>query len=138
MQTAAFLDTNVFLYAASADPADAVRKARAQQLIRETAHAVSPQVIAEFIDNAQRKARLGIPAERLRLLVALMLEGLVVPLDAEVVRRAWELQQAHGLRINDAQILAAAEAAGCGCVYSEDLSHGQRYGRVQVVNPFRD
>ena len=35
-----------------------------------------------------------------------------------------------------AAILAAAEALGTDTVYSEDFSHGQRYGRVRVINPF--
>jgi predicted nucleic acid-binding protein len=33
-------------------------------------------------------------------------------------------------------ILQAAETAGAEVVYSEDLSAGQRYGGVGVVNPF--
>jgi predicted nucleic acid-binding protein len=36
----------------------------------------------------------------------------------------------------DAAILVAAQALGAHTVYSEDLNDGQRYGRVQVVNPF--
>jgi predicted nucleic acid-binding protein len=36
-----------------------------------------------------------------------------------------------------AAILVAADALGAHTVYSEDLNHGQRYGQVQVVNPFR-
>jgi predicted nucleic acid-binding protein len=33
-------------------------------------------------------------------------------------------------------ILAAAKALGCQTLYSEDLSHGQEYDGVRVVNPF--
>ena len=33
-------------------------------------------------------------------------------------------------------VTVAAEALGTDTVYSEDLSHGQRYGRVRIVNPF--
>jgi predicted nucleic acid-binding protein len=33
-------------------------------------------------------------------------------------------------------IVQAAESAGCEVLYSEDLSHGQEYGGVLVVNPF--
>ncbi len=38
----------------------------------------------------------------------------------------------------DALILHAAESCGAAVVYSEDLSHGQRYGAVEVVDPLRD
>lgn len=36
----------------------------------------------------------------------------------------------------DALILAAAEKASCSVCYSEDLNPGQRYDRIQVINPF--
>ncbi len=36
----------------------------------------------------------------------------------------------------DAAIVAAAAELGCSALYSEDLSHGQFYGTVQVINPF--
>ena len=38
----------------------------------------------------------------------------------------------------DALILTAAAVAGCEEVLSEDLRHGQSFGRVRIVNPFRD
>jgi predicted nucleic acid-binding protein len=37
----------------------------------------------------------------------------------------------------DGLILAAAEAGGAEVLYTEDLSHGQRYGGVLARNPFR-
>jgi predicted nucleic acid-binding protein len=36
----------------------------------------------------------------------------------------------------DAAILAAAKELGAHTVYSEDMSHGQDYDGVKVVNPF--
>jgi predicted nucleic acid-binding protein len=36
----------------------------------------------------------------------------------------------------DALILAAAERSRCVTVWSEDLSSGQTYGAVRVMNPF--
>jgi len=37
----------------------------------------------------------------------------------------------------DAAIIEAARAAGCAEVLSEDLSDGQEYAGVRVLNPFR-
>lgn len=37
----------------------------------------------------------------------------------------------------DGAIIAAAEALGAPIVYSEDMSNGQSYGSVKVVNPFK-
>jgi predicted nucleic acid-binding protein len=36
-----------------------------------------------------------------------------------------------------AAILAAAQSLGAKTLYTEDLNDGQRYGSVQVRNPFR-
>ena len=37
----------------------------------------------------------------------------------------------------DGAIIAAAHAAGADTVLSEDLSHGQKYGDVTVIDPFK-
>jgi predicted nucleic acid-binding protein len=38
---------------------------------------------------------------------------------------------------SDALILAAARASGAVELVTEDLNHGQNYGGIRVVNPFR-
>ena len=38
----------------------------------------------------------------------------------------------------DALIIAAAEAASCEIVWSEDMNDGQVYGGVTVRNPFAE
>lgn len=136
MKIECFLDTNVFLYAASADPADAGKKETALDLVRQSNHAVSPQIIAEFIDNAGRKARLGISEARLSALVETMLGGVVTVVDAATAEAAWAIGGRYGLRIYDALVVAAARQVGAPVLYTEDLNDGQVYGGVRVVNPF--
>ena len=46
------------------------------------------------------------------------------------------LAQRYGIHPYDGAILAAAQELGARTVYSEDLSHGQTYDGVKVVNPF--
>lgn len=48
-----------------------------------------------------------------------------------MLRRRFQLSQW------DATIIAAAVELGCPTVYSEDMSDGQDYGGVRVVNPFK-
>ena len=50
-------------------------------------------------------------------------------------RQALEIEQRYMISFWDALILNAAEIAGATVVYSEDLSAGQRYGAIQVINP---
>ena len=51
---------------------------------------------------------------------------------------AIRLQQLHQISYWDAQIVAAADTAGCTVLYSEDLNAGQKYANVTVVNPFME
>jgi predicted nucleic acid-binding protein len=61
-----------------------------------------------------------------------------VPTDYPLIVSAVELSVRYGLSYWDGAILAAAEVLGAATLYTEDLNHGQRYGRVRAVNPFRE
>ena len=43
----------------------------------------------------------------------------------------------YGISYWDGTIVAAAESLGAAVLFTEDLGHGQRYGSIRVVNPFR-
>ena len=53
-----------------------------------------------------------------------------------LLRDALEIKRLYGTSYWDASIIAAAQSARCDELLSEDLSHGQHYGSVMVVNPF--
>jgi len=59
-----------------------------------------------------------------------------LPVSRELVLEAVELTVRHKVSYWDAAIIAAARRLGCDILYSEDLSHGQDYDGVKVVNPF--
>ena len=42
----------------------------------------------------------------------------------------------YGISYWDGAIIAADEALWAKVLYTEDLSHGQRYGSVRAINPF--
>jgi len=54
----------------------------------------------------------------------------------ESVIRAISMEMRYKISFWDGLILQAAERASATVLYSEDLSHGQMYGSVRVVNPF--
>ena len=54
-----------------------------------------------------------------------------------VLRAALTAKERFSISYWDAAIIEAARALDCNVVLSEDLSHGQDYDGVQVVNPFR-
>ena len=61
----------------------------------------------------------------------------IVWTDYPLVVTAVEHSLRHRISYWDGAIVAAAESLGSPILYSEDLSHGQRYGSVRVLNPFQ-
>ena len=131
-----FVDTNVLLY--FVDASDVMRQARAsewlQYLWASGAGSISWQVLHEFYVNAIRK--LAVPPTEARFLVDTFLAWQPMDSSSALVHRAWHWIDAAQLSYWDALILAAAELAGCDVLLSEDFQTGQRFGHVQVVNPF--
>jgi predicted nucleic acid-binding protein len=138
MTARCFADTNLFLYAASKDPADAGRKAAAREVLSREDIGISAQVLQEFAHNACAKKRLGLNPKETEAILQAMLEYPVQPVTGELVLEAFALQQRHQISYWDAAIIAAARALGCKILYTEDLNAGQDYDGVIVQNPFAD
>ena len=136
MSVEAFLDTNVLVYGVSSEPAEALKKEKALTLIENTDFGLSAQVLQEFFVVVTRKiARPLAPDDALALLEQLRSLPIVWT-DYPLIVSSIEASLRHGLSYWDGAIIAAAERLGALTLYSEDLSHGQRYGSISVVNPF--
>jgi predicted nucleic acid-binding protein len=95
-------------------------------------------VLQEFYVTVTRKIRAPLSPEQA---VALMDEYRVfptVPTDYALIVAAVELSLRYRISYWDGAILAAAQALEAPVLYTEDLSHGQLYGRTRAVNPFLD
>jgi predicted nucleic acid-binding protein len=131
-----FFDTNVVVYAY--DRMDTVKCERARALLE--AHALdgsltlSTQVLQETYAVLIRKALVE-PAKAL-FAVETLAASRVVGSNASFVLDALRLAQRHRLSVWDALIVQAALAAGCTTLFTEDLQAGQRFGNLEVVNPF--
>ena len=131
-------DSNILLYAVSADPAEAGKRARAIEVLADRDNlALSVQVLAEFYHQATRRSRPDMLSHDEAMRFIGRLAALPVqPVTAEVFQRATELCNRFGISYWDAAILAAAGIIGCEAVYSEDLSEWQDYAGIRVINPF--
>lgn len=131
-----FLDTNVIVYAN--DSREEAKQSLALGLISEHLLAgtgvLSGQVLQEYASVAVTKLHqhVAVVTHQLHLLETFR----IVLVDPALVRRALELQQLYQLNFWDAQIVAAAERAGCDTLLSEDLNPGQVYAGVRCRNPF--
>lgn len=140
MSVEAFLDTNVLVYAAAGgddDDQEAAKRRRALRLIEEEDFGLSAQVLQEFFVNVTRKLEVPLsPSEALEWIE--QLEAFpCLPIDRSLVKIAVEVSERYQISYWDGAILAAAQSLGAKTLYTEDLNDGQRYGSVQVRNPFR-
>jgi predicted nucleic acid-binding protein len=136
MTARCFVDTNIFLYAGSKDPADAAKRKIARELIATEDIGLSAQVLQEFVAAAAAKKRLGIGPADAKATLAAMLAFPVVPITGELVLNAWEIRTRYQISYWDAAIIVAAQQLSCEVLFSEDLNDGQSYGSVTVCNPF--
>lgn len=141
MSVESFVDTNILIYAACGAVDDPVKHARAWEIIRDANYAISGQVMAEFYVNATKKdeRKKFVPLEQEQAIAwvdTLSLQP-VVPIDQLIVQEAVGLSQRYQISYWDAALIAAAEAINAKTLYTEDLNHGQTYGSVKVINPFK-
>jgi predicted nucleic acid-binding protein len=129
-----FFDTNILIYAFASND---LRSARAESLIAEGG-LIGVQVLNEFTNVTRRKLRWQWMQIEASLAVIEELFGPVAPLTKAIHTRAVQLAREHELSVYDALIVAAAQDAGCALLFSEDLQHGQKFGRLIVENPFRN
>jgi predicted nucleic acid-binding protein len=137
MSAKCFVDTNILVYAhdASAGPKHDRARELVEGLWQSRAGVVSTQVLQELSVNVRKKALKPLGLEATRELVSDYLAWHVVVNDGDAVVAALDLEKRYRLSFWDALIIHAAQVGGAEVLYSEDLSDGQRYGDVRVVNP---
>jgi predicted nucleic acid-binding protein len=131
------LDTNILLYSISGDPQEAEKAAVAAGILQSSDLALSVQVLQEFYVQATRTTRSNrLSHETAGAFVESWLRFPVQELSVDILRAAIDTSRRFQLSYWDAAIIEAARALGCREVLSEDLSAGQNYDGVRVVNPF--
>jgi predicted nucleic acid-binding protein len=133
---AEFVDTNIFIYAF--DNTAGEKRLIASDLLRRLwlgqRGCVSLQVLQEFYAASTRK--LVLAPEQAALQIGRLGRWRVHRPTVEDVLGAIELNRFHSVSFWDGLILRSAQALQCSVVWSEDLSNGQRWGNLEVRNPF--
>ena len=139
MSARVFLDTNVLIYAAAGDEVDPGKFATAGEILTTETFAISTQVIGEFVRNVQNPRKMASPLsdEEVDGWLERLFEFPVISIDREIILNAAFFQRRYQIDFWDGQILAAAHRFGAETLFTEDLNHGQTYGRVLCENPFR-
>jgi predicted nucleic acid-binding protein len=134
-----FLDTNIFVY--SFDQSSAAKARKATELIREALTTqkgvISYQVVQEFFNVALRRFSQPMQAADAEQYLSTVFRPLLgVHSSQALYAEALHLHAQSGLSWYDALIVSGAIQARCDLLYTEDLQHGQRFGSLQVRNPF--
>jgi len=134
-----FLDTNIFVY--SFDSGAPAKARRAAELIRRAVATgkgiVSYQVAQEFFNVALRRfAKPMTMPEAEQYLVTVFRPLMGVHSSQALYADTLRLVDRYSLSWYDALIVAAAIEGKCTLLLSEDFQHGQRFGGLQIQNPF--
>jgi len=133
-----FVDTNVLVYVH--DLSAGAKCLRAQELTRDLWDSqngvISTQVLQELYSALRRRLKVPVSVADARAVVQDYFQWEVVINNRDSIIRATEIEVRFKVSFWDGLILQAAEKASASLLYSEDLSHGQFYGSVRVMNPF--
>jgi len=134
-----FLDTNIFVY--SFDQSVTAKARKAAQLIRKALTTqkgvVSYQVVQEFFNVALRRFSQPMQtADAEQYLSTVFRPLLGVRSSPALYAEALHLQAQSGFSWYDSLIVSSAIQARCDLLFTEDLQHGQRFGTLQIENPF--
>jgi predicted nucleic acid-binding protein len=133
-----FVDTNILLYAIATGSGEAEKSRRALRILEEADLATSVQVLQEFYVQATRDTRSDrISHGEAVAFVQAVCEFPVQELTVNLLQSAIATKHRYQISYWDAAIIEAARVLGCREILTEDLSDGQDYGGVRVVNPFR-
>lgn len=138
MTARVFVDTNVLIYARDQREHDKRKQARQwlEILADRRQLLTNLQVLNEFtrwlLLNERSRA-----LEALRNEVGLLASYGAAPLSAAEMDNAWDVREALGYQWFDCLLIASAANAGCSHFLSEDMSHGERYGSLTIINPFK-
>jgi len=128
-----FLDSNIFLYAFSAQ--DLSKQNRASKLVNSPA-IISAQVINEVSNNLLKKFAFG-NDEVAQFVVDCYEQYRVENITKETFVRAASLRDSYHFSYYDSLIVSASLLAGCSVLYSEDMQDGLIVDdALTIVNPF--
>lgn len=137
-----FVDSNIFVY--MLDISAPAKRQRARELVYglldDRTGCISYQIVQEALNVLIGK--LGEPPDA----VTSFLEEVLLPLwrineinaTPELYRSGLRVQARYGFSFYDSLIVAAALAAGCTTLYSEDMQDGQRIEGLTIRNPFAE
>ena len=138
MSANCFVDTNILVYFRDAsEPEKQTLAAKwLTGLWRSRTGKLSFQVLNEYYVTVTQRLTPGLKPEAARADVRNLLAWNPIRVDRMIIEAGWIVQDRYHLSWWDSLIVAAAQAAGCDYLLSEDLQHQQQFDGMYIVNPF--
>jgi predicted nucleic acid-binding protein len=132
-----FIDANILVYAHDKGALKKQQRSREllAALITSGDGVLSTQVLQEYYVAATRK--LGVAPLAAKAVLKTFSAFEIVQVTPALIQEAVDCSILNQLSFWDALIVAAADAAGCTTLYSEDFNSGQMILGVKVVNPYK-
>ena len=135
-----FVDSNILVYAY--DPTAGAKHEQAKALVAQLwasrRGCLSIQVLQEFYGTVTRKVARPLTGDVAAGIVADLAAWRVHTPVTEDVNQAIATHRRYEISLRDAMVIRSAARLGCSTLWSEDLSSGQIYAGVRVLNPFTD
>jgi predicted nucleic acid-binding protein len=132
------VETSVLVYAHDASAGLKPERARTliESLWESQSGFLSIQVLEEFYVTVTRKVARPLAGEAAAQSVADLSACRVHAPEAADVLDAIEIHRRYGISLWDALVIQSAARMGCQTLWSEDLSRGQIYAGIPIMNPF--
>lgn len=138
MSASVFVDTNILVYARDASEVD--KQAQALKwlavLWQQRSGAISYQTLNEYYVIVTQRLKPGLSRSEAQEDIRNLLLWNPIVVDRVVIENAWLIQDRQGFSWWDSLIVSAAQIQDCDYLLSEDMQHGQKIGRTQIINPF--
>jgi predicted nucleic acid-binding protein len=99
---------------------------------------ISGQVLGEFYHQVRYLRHEALSIFEAQEWIRRLEKFCAVHVDAALVSSAMFIRERFKIQFWDAALVAASQRLTLPILYSEDLSHGQKYGSVTVINPFKE
>ena len=131
-----FIDTNILIYAFTADEPD--KRETALKFLDNCLPVISAQVIKEFSNVLLKKT--DIHPHIVKKTVNEIIEITdVVTEKPELILAAFDIHEKYQYSFYDSLIIAAALHAKCQILLSEDMQNGQIIDEnLKIINPFKE
>jgi predicted nucleic acid-binding protein len=137
MKAPVFLDSNVLVYAAAGKATNPAEHAVARHIIARENFELSPLVIGEFMSVVRKPQNEFLSASEAQEWIDEWENHCNIDVDVGLIQAANYFRERYRIQFWDAAHIASAERLNIDTLYSEDMSHGQKYGSVTVINPFK-